>query len=879
MKNPDLTCNDERRRFEVRKNKHLNGLDYVEVSDDQLHISLYFLDKAPDWLRPENFRIDGGVRIHGVEVIAIHGHCSDDPERDDCLTITVNKPGDFSTYTLRLVKAKDGRPTDEPLDGFDVRYAQIDFSFKVNCPSDLDCKQQSVCPPEPLEQIEINYLAKDYGSFRQLILDRLALVMPGWQERHAADIGIALVEVLAYVGDHLSYYQDAVATESYIDTARLRVSVRRHARLVDYFMHEGSNARAWVSVKTSSDVPGENEIGFDPASFYFITGYKGALSDKGGIVTEDELRDVARKRYEVFEPMGSEQIRFYKAHNKIKFYTWGDRQCCLPKGATAATLFDEWVKDDKDDNPQNGDYENYEQADIKQSKDNDYKKPSHDHKDKRKTKLRNLKAGDVLILEEVKGSRTGDSADRDPNNRHAVRLTKVSFVVDRLYNQPVVNIEWGEEDALPFPLCISSIGPAPECALVKDVSVARGNVILADHGGTVPVENLGTVPEAAAVSHCESEGWASDIEKLAGVFRPTLKRAPLTFSQSLPPGGSASLLLLQDPHQAMPQVRLTNTQPEKNKPFDSHWTAQRDLLGSGRDDKDFVIEVDDDRRSHLRFGDGELGLMPSSGSQFWAKYRIGNGTAGNVGAGAIKHIVFRDSTLSGVELEPRNPLPATGGVEPEPVGEVRMFAPTAFRKQLQRAVIADDYSKLASQNPKVQRAAAQLLWNGSWYEAVVAIDPAHKRVANKRLLKEVTRSLYRYRRIGHDLKVTRAEYVPLDIAMTVCVLPGFLRGHVKARLLELFGNAALADGSLGYFHPDNLTFRDGIALSKLVALVQSVEGVETVRVNKLERLFEGPNNEIADGILRLGAMEIARLDNDPNFPENGSLQLEMRGGR
>ena len=51
---------------------------------------------------------------------------------------------------------------------------------------------------------------------------------------------VALVELLAYAGDQLSYYQDAVATEAYLGTARRRVSVRRHARLVDYPMHDGA---------------------------------------------------------------------------------------------------------------------------------------------------------------------------------------------------------------------------------------------------------------------------------------------------------------------------------------------------------------------------------------------------------------------------------------------------------------------------------------------------------------------------------------------------------------------------------------------------------------------------------------------------------------
>ena len=155
--------------------------------------------------------------------------------------------------TVKLTLIKDGAPN-LPAD-FDQRYSCVEFSFKAGCPSDLDCCAPLVCPPPKRTEPEINYLAKDYESFRQLILDRLAVIMPDWRERHVPDIGIALVEVLAYVGDYLSYYQDAVATEAYLDTARRRISVRRHARLVDYRMHDGCNARAWVCLWTSSDLP------------------------------------------------------------------------------------------------------------------------------------------------------------------------------------------------------------------------------------------------------------------------------------------------------------------------------------------------------------------------------------------------------------------------------------------------------------------------------------------------------------------------------------------------------------------------------------------------------------------------------------------------
>jgi predicted phage baseplate assembly protein len=294
-----------------------------------------------------------------------------------------------------------------------------------------------------------------------------------------------------------------------------------------------------------------------------------------------------------------------------------------------------------------------------------------------------------------------------------------------------------------------------------------------------------------------------------------------------------------------------------------------------------VVEVDNDGFAHLRFGDGDLGRMPEAGTIFTATYRVGNGLAGNVGAGTIRHIVFRTGTPvpNGVTLEPFNPLPADGGLAPEPLEEVKLFAPGAFRMDLQRAITPDDYARLAERNPLVQRAAAQLFWTGGWYEVVVAIDPLGGEDASAALLRHIKEYLYRYRRIGHDVIVVPATYVPLNFKITVCVDPHYLRGHVKAALLALLGNRVLPNGQRGFFHPDNLTFGQGIALSKLIALVQSVQGVQNVTFDTFERLFDGPNNELQNEFLPIGPMEIAQLDNDPSFPDRGKLELDMRGGR
>lgn len=92
-------------------------------------------------------------------------------------------------------------------------------------------------------------MAKDYSSFIMLILSRFSHIIPDWKERSEADLTNVLIELLSYVADHLSYFQDSVATDAYLGTAKKRIFVKRYARLLDYFMAEGSNSRTWVCFK------------------------------------------------------------------------------------------------------------------------------------------------------------------------------------------------------------------------------------------------------------------------------------------------------------------------------------------------------------------------------------------------------------------------------------------------------------------------------------------------------------------------------------------------------------------------------------------------------------------------------------------------------
>jgi hypothetical protein len=551
-------------------------------------------------------------------------------------------------------------------------------------------------------------------------------------------------------------------------------------------------------------------------------------------------------------------VNWLKVHNEIHLYSWGRRECCLPVGSRRATLLDQWVG-----------------------------APSGaTGAASRPPRALQLTAGSVVIFEEVFGPHTGVPADADPKHRHVVRLTKVTPLEDPLYSvrvgpegaqqslpTPLLEIEWAEADALPFAVCVSVLGPTPDCKFLPYVTVVRGNVILVDHGRSLPPETYGPVPPTQGETCCECEGEPVDVPVTPGRFTPQLAHSPLTFRVPVTKTlRSAVAALQQDPRAAVPQITLTDSSS-------ATWNVQQDLLESHEDDRDFVVEIDNDAVAHLRFGDGELGRQPDIGGTFTASYRIGNGAVGNVGPESISHLLLKTTRLDGVVITVRNPLPAQGGTDPEPIAEAKLYAPATFRKRLERAITADDYATLAERNSALQRASAVLAWTGSWYEADVSVDPLHVESASDRLLDHVDHSLHKFRRMGHDLRVIQAVYVPIALTLDVCALPGYDRGHVEAALLQVLGSGRLANGTLGFFNPDNLSFGDDIKISRIVAAAQAVRGVTCVQVVELRRQFEPPNGELLSGVLPLKSNEIAQLDNDPNHPEHGYLRIVMAGGR
>jgi Baseplate J-like protein len=456
-----FSCGTDNRRRLVRAAAGLNGIDYVEVGTGngpavRRTLLVHFLHPVAAVPSVDLWHVDGGERYRGITVIGARP-----TSEPNIVGLTTSIIGDLSWYTLRL--ADDEQPFSPPPSRYDPALAQVAFTFRPGC-GDQDCRDDWTPGVAEAPPPAVDYTAKDYLAFRRVLKDRFALTQPGWQGDEPSDVRTMLLEVLAYAADRLSYIQDAVATEAYLGTARRRISVRRHAVLVDYAMHDGCTARAWVRLSVAAaagSVPGPQ-----PADCVrLLSGPEGPASTVlPGSPDELSLRQAGSQPFEIVAAPAT----LHAAHNAIGFYTWSGVTCRLPSGTSSATLA--------------GD-------------------------------LPDLSVGDVLVLAAIDPA-APDDVDARFALAHPVRLTEVSLGSDPLLSGPagaVTQIAWDTADALPFDLALTQPQDAdpsvvPDPAAPASYAAAFGNIVVADQGehqrdatGSLIVEPLtpGSNPQLA----------------------------------------------------------------------------------------------------------------------------------------------------------------------------------------------------------------------------------------------------------------------------------------------------------------------------------------------------------------------------------------------
>lgn len=293
------------------------GILRVAVDDSLAQLVVTFanvitLAQQANLLNPRSYALIGGQRLFPRILEArLHNPPGTAPDLlNRRILLQLNQTGDFSIYTLFV-----SGPNIDPF------FAGRKLRFRLACDDPFDCRPPA--PPEASEaelQVVIDYLAKDYSSFRQALLDFIPTRMPDWTERSEADIGMMLLELFAATADNLSYMQDRVANEAFLGSATQRRSVAEHLELIGYELDEGAAAHTWLKFRVNQT--------------------QTLTSNPGLRVSNRPLRD--NEPVIVFETHGRLTLR--PEHNDMPVFNWGNHKCCLPRTALSATLSGEFSR-------------------------------------------------------------------------------------------------------------------------------------------------------------------------------------------------------------------------------------------------------------------------------------------------------------------------------------------------------------------------------------------------------------------------------------------------------------------------------------------------------------------------------------------------------
>ncbi|MGZ5186926.1 MAG: hypothetical protein ACXWCO_17640, partial [Caldimonas sp.] len=268
----------------------------------------------------EAFVVAGGVRRNRSAVLvtavaAVAGQAN-------TLRLTLEPVGDYSTYTLSTSTGSLVAPDDALPRAMDPLFNELPFKFRPGC-FNLACEPAGSGAPPADTAPAIDYLARDYDSFRHVLMSAMAARVRGWAPTSEADLDQVLIDLIAARGDELADAHDRVLAERAIATARKRVSLARHARLVDYHVHQGQQATATVVVEALAGPPSD----LPPATEIAWTVCSGKAWDAADAVVFSTFADRPRWRRRVFPEL-----------NRLRLYTWGGTVTALPKGATSADL-------------------------------------------------------------------------------------------------------------------------------------------------------------------------------------------------------------------------------------------------------------------------------------------------------------------------------------------------------------------------------------------------------------------------------------------------------------------------------------------------------------------------------------------------------------
>jgi hypothetical protein len=827
----------------------VTGIDFILVNPAaRRELSVFFvldpdaLDQRPvnTALVPIEFSatitgVEDGRGI-GVDDIAWATATAPDGSTRTVLFILAAEDGGFQNYRLAL--------TDTPADGGDPRLdpfcAAAVFSFKQGCPTGFDCRRLHACPPEERVDWPVDYLARDFESFRQALMAFSAQRYPDWAERIPADLGGMIAELMAALGDEMSYVQDFYSGEGLLQTLTQRRSLHAMARLVDYVPDPGQAATTLLSVNIDPAVANVVAVpagaivwalpdGEVPVPFEVGAG----LSDIRAGTTYAVRRDWADIAFHVVDP----EAPCLPAGTREIFLA-GDAllQPPFPPGVVAGDIGGYWVG----------------RKLAIETRPLDPAEPARRF---------------VVTVDEPPRSLVDPLADGGP-----VTVTRVHFRAEDAQ---------GHELDASRGFATAALVPAVAGRTVVELCRMGAGVPAGFEDATRIVERQGPFDNARgrrtllarhslARTAIEGLGWMlpADASAIAPRLRPEV--AIDEIDPALGPAPVREWAVVDDPLSLDERDRGASLEPGQWREIAVHERAGV---------RHAHVDYASDAGYTVRFGDNRFGRAPEVGNVFRLTYRTGPGAAANLpqdSMAALAHpagLAGAGPPMPASVVRVRNILAVTDGRDPESSEIVKRIAPEAYRAILFRAVRDEDYREQAERLDWVQQAGAVSRWTGSWMTTFVTPDPRNAFSLSPEARAELVARLDCVRQVGRDVVVRDPVFLNVDLQIAICVRPGAYFGQVSEAIVRALTGPAGPGRPAPFFHPDRFTFGDPLLRAELEAAVAGVPGVLAVREMRYRLRDFRPYVAFDTPRIEAGSDRIIRLRNDPDRPGHGTLAI------
>ncbi|MHC4740357.1 MAG: putative baseplate assembly protein [Planctomycetota bacterium] len=273
-----------------------------------------------------------------------------------------------------------------------------------------------------------------------------------------------------------------------------------------------------------------------------------------------------------------------------------------------------------------------------------------------------------------------------------------------------------------------------------------------------------------------------------------------------------------------------------------NWAEVDDFSASGPEDRHYMLNRG---TGEILFGDGRYGKVPDkgTGNMCARPYRYGGSSKGNVGAGTIIKLRETHPFIASVI----NKEPASGGGDEETIQEAIVRGPAEVLRTRNRAVTAEDFETLVLESSTgIARAKTLPLFDPAEPNVPkpglvsVIVLPKGGASLSLALRAQVREYLDARRLVTTTIYIVEAEFVPVDIGVTVVKTPEANSAGLEARVRDVVseffdpeygGNPALAVSYIAGLSGERgpgWEFGRNVYRSELFELLERIDGVDHV---------------------------------------------------